>query len=177
MRHDAEHLVSRRHRTLERLLDALAIGDVAKHDGKERLAADRDLGNRRLGRKLLATLPKTVDLPPLGHRAGDCVACGEGSEECAVLRPVPLGKQALEERADHLLLRIAEDLLGAFIEHGDSLIRIDRNDGVGGNGDDPRELGFGASKRALGPFALGDVLDLRDVADRGVVRSTQDRAG
>ena len=83
---------------------------------------------------------------------------------------------ALEERSDHLLLRIAEDLLGAFIEHGDSLIRIDRNDGVGGNGDDPRELGFGTSKRALDPFALGDVLDLRDVVERGVVRSTQDRA-
>ena len=176
VRHDTEHQVSRRHRTLERRLDALAIGDVAKHDGKEPLAADRDLGNRRLGRKLLPTLAKTVDLHALGHRTGDCVAGGEGCKGCAVLRAGTDREATVEGRSDHLLLRVTEDLLGAFIEHNDALIRVDRNDGVGGNGDNPRELGLGALKRALGPFALGDVLYLRDVAERGVIRPAQDRA-
>ena len=74
------------------------------------------------------------------------------------------------------LLGVAEDALGTLVEDRDALMLVDRDDRVGGDGDDSGELGLGQAQRLLRPFALRNVFDLRDVVERRAVRPAKDRA-
>jgi len=49
--------------------------------------------------------------------------------------------------AERVRLLVAEDFLGAAVEVDDALRLVDRDDRVGRDSEDSRELGFGGSKR------------------------------
>ena len=53
--------------------------------------------------------------------------------------PEPLGDEDVERLADHLVPRVAEDLLGPLVEDQDALRFVDRDDRVGGNVEDGAE--------------------------------------
>ncbi len=123
-----------------------------------RLVADLQLRDRRLGRELLAVLAQTSDRgQALPHATRGHVAGREALDVLTMSLAKPLGDQRVERSPDGLRLRVAEDLLRAIVEDGDSLLVIDGDDRVGRDRDDPGELRL----RLLEPL-LRD-LDLLDI--------------
>jgi hypothetical protein len=61
---------------------------------------------------------------------------------CVVDRAEPRRKQDGEVAADRVARLVPEHLFGAAVEMNDPLAVIDRDDGVGGDGQDARELGL-----------------------------------
>jgi hypothetical protein len=70
-----------------------------------------------------------------------------------------LGNENLEWQPDHFGFRVAEDVLGAFVEDGNPLCVVDGHDGVGRDRDDPRVLRLGQAKGLVGLQSLRDVAD------------------
>ena len=67
----------------------------------------------------------------------------------AVARPEALRDQQVEAAADQLVLGVAEHRRGALIELRDAHVGIERDDGVGRDLQDGRDLGVGAPELLL----------------------------
>src|SRR6185369_18014711 len=115
VRDDAEHMIPLGHGPLQRLLDTLAFGDVAKHDREQRHAAHDDFRNRGFEWKLLAVAAKAADVLPLRNLAGGLIAGGELLEVSAMDVTQPFGNQHVERFPDHLAAGISEDALRALV--------------------------------------------------------------
>src|SRR5262249_21724089 len=105
------------------VLDALLLGDVAQRYGEKPLAADFELRNGGVGRKLLAALAQAEDDGAVSaHAARALVIHLEAVDVLLMARPKALGQEQGKRRAEHLGLRVAKDLLGALVEDADVLL-------------------------------------------------------
>ncbi|MCY1009423.1 hypothetical protein OV079_28445 [Nannocystis pusilla] len=163
-------------------LDALALallarplGDVSKRHREVSGAADREPRDGRLGGELLAALPQPDDRrAPSAHATSGLRTRRESLDQLTMRAAEPLGDEDIERSADHLRLRVAEDLLGPLVEEGDALVLVDRDDRVRRQGDDPGELQFRQAERLLGPLAGRDVQFRTGHAGRSPVGVTRE---
>ena len=139
------------------LLGSLAVGDVAEDDREDHPAIDLQLGYRGLGGELFSALPPAEDLAPLAHLARSLRRRGETLDVPGVSAPEAQRQEDLDGLAHDLVLAVAEDLLGSFVEEGDALALVDGDDPVDGDRDDAAQRGLRALPGRLGAPAKGDV--------------------
>src|SRR5262249_26274335 len=125
------------------------------------------------GWKLVTVAAQPVDIASLPHLAGGLWACREICEVPAMDGTKSFGNEHLKWLADHFGPAVATNVLGALVGNGNFLPRVDRDDRVGGYGNDAGELCFGKLQRVLGTFTLRDVFDLRDEVQRGAVAAAK----
>ena len=106
------------------MFDAPLLGDVAKVDGQDLVAADLELRDRGVGGELLAVLAQAEDrnalwTPSAASSSGPaakrstCWRCRLGTVRGSRCRAgLPIASR----------LRVAEHLLGALVEHRDALV-------------------------------------------------------
>ena len=124
----------------EQGLRALALGHVAKQDHEDALVPNAQLGNRSLGGELAAVLAQREDLLSLTHAASRDPGIGKRLHVSDMGGAESLRNEQVEAFSADLVLRVAEDRLGAVVELGDAQGAIEPDDGVGGDGQDRRNL-------------------------------------
>ena len=130
-------------------LRPLSLGHVAQDDEVYALIVLRELGDRGFGGKLAAVLTQRKDLPALAHAPRRDPGGGEGAHVRAVTRPEALRDEQVEAASDQLVPGVAENRHGPIIELRDAHVGIERDDGVGRDLEDGRDLGVAAPELLL----------------------------
>src|SRR5260221_875440 len=131
---------------------ATLLGDVAQDDGEELLAADLDLGDRGFDRELLAVRAQTEQRVEPTHRTARDVGLAEGADVSRMRGAESPRNEAIERLAERFSGRGAERLFRRAVEHENTLVLVDGDDGVHSRADDAGEqrlavVGDGAGER------------------------------
>jgi hypothetical protein len=144
-------------RLAQRFLLSQALGHVAQDHREEALAVLAHLGDRGLDGELLA-----VAAQPLHHARGPHAARGfaglaETAHQIVMRRAVALRDEPRQRRADGLLARADEDVLGRLVEEHDVLALVHGDDGVHGGIEDAAQARLAARQHLRGAHPLGHV--------------------
>src|SRR5690606_7412885 len=105
----------------ESLLGHAPLRDVPQHSCEDLLAAQVQLGNRRLSGKDLAGLPAASNLSTLSHYPRRDRRLPELPHAVHVRRPRTFGDQDAELTSQHLVTGVAKYPFGALVEEDDPL--------------------------------------------------------
>ena len=129
----------------ERLGGALSRGRVAHERREDPLAAGVEGGDRDLRLELRAVLSPTAHSATVGHGSAALAALRELSDVLCVCGRDVRRKQHRQRLSDHLRGAIAEDALRSLVERRHTLGRVDGDDAVLGDLEDPAEPSLDSS--------------------------------
>jgi hypothetical protein len=112
------------------LLGQRAFGDVTKHYDIGDFPAQRNAGDRRLGRELGAVAAQSDDLPTLAHQPRSLGMIAEIGHLLTVAMAEALRQQRLYRLPDYVGRFVLEDPFGGTVEQDDTEAAIHDDEGV-----------------------------------------------